>query len=111
LSTLEPLDTFQRMKLVFLFAFSLLLLTPLLWGQEIDIKKLDPKMTREKADEKGIAWFDPRTPPFRLVGFPWIGNVKVYRNGRFVAPSTASRTRLRAAKSTSNLIVPKFCSA
>ena len=29
--------------------------------------------------KKGIAWFDPRTPPFRLVGFPWIGNDKVYR--------------------------------
>ena len=29
-------------------------------------------MTLEKADVKGIAWLDLRTPPIRLVGFPWI---------------------------------------
>jgi len=29
------------MKLVLLFAFFLPLLTPLLWGQEIDLEKLD----------------------------------------------------------------------
>jgi lysophospholipase L1-like esterase len=46
---------------------------------KIDIEKLDPNMTLEKADAKGIAWFDPRTPPFRLVGFPWIGEDKIYR--------------------------------
>jgi len=36
-------------------------------------------MTLEKADTDGIAWFDPGTAPFRLVGFPWIGDDKVYR--------------------------------
>lgn len=48
-------------------------------AQEIDIEKLDPNMTLEKADADGVAWFDPRTAPFRLVGFPWIGGDKVYR--------------------------------
>ncbi|MFT5412591.1 MAG: hypothetical protein ACI9NC_005340, partial [Verrucomicrobiales bacterium] len=46
---------------------------------KIDIEKLDPNMTLENADAKGIVWFDPRTPPFRLVGFPWIGEDKIYR--------------------------------
>ncbi|YCM44633.1 SGNH/GDSL hydrolase family protein [Verrucomicrobiaceae bacterium 227] len=48
-------------------------------AQEIEIEKLDPNMTLKKADANGIAWYDPRTAPFRLVGFPWIDNDKVYR--------------------------------
>ena len=67
------------MKLVFFFALCLLLLNPGLWAQKIDIEKLDPNMTLKKADAKGVAWLDPRTSPFRLVGFPWIGDEKVYR--------------------------------
>lgn len=55
------------------------MLSPSLWAQKIDIEKLDPNMTLEKADAEGIAWFDPRTPPFRLAGFPWIGEDNVYR--------------------------------
>jgi len=54
-------------------------LCPPLWAQEIDIEKLDPNMTLERADAEGVAWFDPRTPPFRLIGFPWIGGDNVYR--------------------------------
>jgi len=50
-----------------------------LQAQEIEIEKLDPNMTLEKADTNGVAWFDPRTAPFRLVGFPWISDDKVYR--------------------------------
>ena len=48
-------------------------------AQKIEIEKLDPNMTLEKADDQGIAWFDPQTPPFRLSGFAWIGEDKVYR--------------------------------
>jgi lysophospholipase L1-like esterase len=47
--------------------------------EKVDIQKLDPNMTLEKADDKGIAWFDPRHPPFRLTGFPWIDEERVYR--------------------------------
>lgn len=47
--------------------------------EKIEIEKLDPNMTLEKADAQGIAWLDPRTPPIRLSGFPWIGEEKVYR--------------------------------
>ena len=61
------------------FALSLFMLNPVLRAQKIDIEKLDPNMTLEKADSKGIAWFDPRAAPFRLVGFPWIDEDKVYR--------------------------------
>ena len=67
------------MKPVLFFALCLSLLSPDLWAQKIDIEKLDPNMTLEKADAKGVAWLDPRTPPFRLVGFPWIEEDKVYR--------------------------------
>jgi lysophospholipase L1-like esterase len=61
------------------FCLSLLNLNLNLWAQKIEIEKLDPNMTLEKADAKGIAWLDPRTPPFRLVGFPWIAEDKIYR--------------------------------
>jgi hypothetical protein len=65
---------------VYLFlALSLFMLNPVLRAQKIDIEKLDPNMTLEKADSQGIAWFDPRAAPFRLVGFPWIDEDKVYR--------------------------------
>ncbi len=67
------------MKPVLFFALFLSLLSPGLWAQKIDIEKLDPNMTLEKTDAKGVAWLDPRTPPFRLVGFPWIEEDKVYR--------------------------------
>ncbi len=67
------------MKPVLFFAHCLPLLSSIVWAQKIDIEKLDPNMTLEKADAKGVAWLDPRTPPFRLVGFPWISEDKVYR--------------------------------
>jgi len=67
------------MKSLSFLAFCFSLLSLGLRAQEIEIEKLDPNMTLEKADAKGIAWFDPRTPPFRLVGFPWITEDKVYR--------------------------------
>lgn len=67
------------MKFVLFCALCLSMTGPGLRGQEIDIEKLDPNMTLEKADSKGIAWFDPRAVPFRLVGFPWIAEDQVYR--------------------------------
>ena len=67
------------MKATTIFALYLAMLTPFLRAQQIDIEKLDPNMTLEKADAEGVAWFDPRTPPFRLVGFPWIDDDHVYR--------------------------------
>lgn len=69
----------QVMNAALYLALCLLVFCPALRAQKIDIEKLDPNMTLEKADAKGVAWFDPRTPPFRLVGFPWIGEDKVYR--------------------------------
>ena len=45
----------------------------------VDIQRLDPNMTLTKADSDGVAWLDPRSAPFRLVGFPWIGEDQVYR--------------------------------
>ncbi len=47
--------------------------------ETVDIERLDPNMTLTKADSDGIAWLDPRSAPFRLVGFPWIGEDHVYR--------------------------------
>lgn len=68
------------MKLFITIAMHLTLVgLSFLQAQEIDIEKLDPNMTLEKADTNGVAWFDPRTAPFRLVGFPWISDDKVYR--------------------------------
>ena len=50
------------------------------WAQEkVDIQRLDPNMTLAKADSEGIAWLDPRSTPFRLVGFPWIEHDRVFR--------------------------------
>ena len=67
------------MKPVLFFALCLSFFISSLPAQEIEIEKLDPNMTLEKADSKGVAWLDPRTAPFRLVGFPWIGEDKIYR--------------------------------
>jgi len=73
-------DGVHIMKLATIIATHLSLFgLSLTQAQEIDIEKLDPNMTLEKADADGVAWFDPRTAPFRLVGFPWIGENKLYR--------------------------------
>lgn len=47
--------------------------------EAIDVERLDPNMTLKRADTEGIAWFDPRMAPFRLLGFPWIEQDKVFR--------------------------------
>ena len=60
----------------FLFAF---LLIPFLSAKEPSIEELDPNMTLKKADSKGIAWFDPKEKPFRLVGFKYIKQDGIFR--------------------------------
>ena len=64
------------MKIIFLL---IVLLVPLISAQESRIEELDPNMTLEKADAKGIAWFEPKAQPFRLVGFKWIKNDGIFR--------------------------------
>lgn len=50
------------------------------WAQgKLDIQRLDPNMTLAKADSEGVAWLDPRSAPFRLIGFPWIEQDRVFR--------------------------------
>lgn len=49
------------------------------FAQEPIAQKLDPYMSLKKADENGIVWFDPRTEPFEIFGFEWIGEDSVYR--------------------------------
>ncbi len=61
-------------SLLFFFFF-----VSFLSAQQPSIEELDPNMTLEKADSKGIAWFDPKEKPFRLVGFKWIQKDGVYR--------------------------------
>ncbi len=65
------------MKLKLLFALFCLSVIPDIWSQEIGGRDAD--MPTGTADADGIVWHDPRTPPFRIVGFPWIGKDKVYR--------------------------------
>ena len=55
------------------------LLVSYTFAKEKSIEDLDPNMTLEKADSKGIAWFDPKKEPFRLVGFKYIKQDGIYR--------------------------------
>jgi len=47
--------------------------------QETDVTKIDPNMAVSDVSVSGIAWHDPREKPFRLQGFKWIGQDRVYR--------------------------------
>lgn len=86
----------------FIFAaFFLSLFCSALCAQESDLQQLDPSTTLERADANGISWLDPRTPPVRLVGFPWIDEDRVYRRLP-VKPEWAIREEIdRLADSTS----------
>ncbi|NQU11453.1 SGNH/GDSL hydrolase family protein [bacterium] len=66
------------MKTYYLF-LSVFLFLSAAEARELNIEELDPNMTLEQADASGMAWFDPREKPFRLTGFKWIGQDKVYR--------------------------------
>ena len=48
-------------------------------ARELDGDKLVADTTRARADAAGMAWFDPREKPFRVSGFPWIKEDKVFR--------------------------------
>lgn len=49
------------------------------FAQKSKIGHLDASETIAKADANGVAWLDPRTPPFHLAGLPWIDQENVYR--------------------------------
>jgi lysophospholipase L1-like esterase len=46
---------------------------------EIDVLKIDKNMTIESVDENGLVWLNPNQEPFKLVGFNWFEQDKVYR--------------------------------
>ena len=46
---------------------------------KIDILKIDKNMTIHSVDESGLVWLDPDQKPFKLVGFNWFEQDKVYR--------------------------------
>ncbi|HOG51682.1 MAG TPA: SGNH/GDSL hydrolase N-terminal domain-containing protein, partial [Lentisphaeria bacterium] len=41
--------------------------------------RLDANMAIPEVIEEGIAWYDPGQPPFRISGFPWFAQDKVFR--------------------------------
>ena len=47
--------------------------------QKSNVGQLDGNETLAKADSSGVAWLDPRTPPFQLAGLPWIDEENAYR--------------------------------
>lgn len=48
-------------------------------SNEINALKLDKNMTVETVDENGLIWLNPDQPPFKLIGFYWFEQDKVYR--------------------------------
>lgn len=56
-----------------------LTLIPFMLYGEPSIENLDPNMALQKVDANGISWNDPRQGNFRLSGFPWIKEDKVFR--------------------------------
>jgi len=46
---------------------------------KIDVLKIDKNMTIESVDENGLVWLNPNQSPFKLVGFNWFEQDKVYR--------------------------------
>ena len=47
--------------------------------KNIDVLKIDKYMTIESVDESGLAWLDPTRKPFKLVGFNYFEQDKVFR--------------------------------
>lgn len=47
--------------------------------QAMDISKFDKNMKIRKADENGVAWYQPYEPPFKLAGLYWFEQDRVYR--------------------------------
>ena len=48
-------------------------------SKQIDVLKIDKNMTIESVDENGLVWLDPNQTPFKLTGFYWFEQDKVYR--------------------------------
>ncbi|MFA6816985.1 MAG: SGNH/GDSL hydrolase family protein [Lentisphaeria bacterium] len=48
-------------------------------NDKIDVLKIDKNMTIESVDENGLIWLNPNQSPFKLVGFYWFEQDKVYR--------------------------------
>ena len=46
---------------------------------KIDVLKIDKNMTIESVDENGLIWLNPNQEPFKLIGFNWFEQDKVYR--------------------------------
>ena len=46
---------------------------------KIDVLKIDKNMTIESVDENGLIWLNPNQSPFKLIGFNWFEQDKVYR--------------------------------
>jgi lysophospholipase L1-like esterase len=61
-----------------LIAILLVVLPAPVYAEE-DIGKLDKNMAIKTVDANGIAWYKPTAAPFRLVGFKWYDQDKVYR--------------------------------
>ena len=45
----------------------------------MDISKFDKNMAIKKADKNGLVWHMPYEKPFKLAGFYWFDQDKVYR--------------------------------
>lgn len=48
-------------------------------SKQIDVLKIDKNMTIESVDENSLVWLDPNQSPFKLIGFNWFEQDKVYR--------------------------------
>jgi hypothetical protein len=48
-------------------------------NKALDISKFDKNMEIKKADENGLVWHMPYEEPFKLAGFYWFDQDKVYR--------------------------------
>ena len=48
-------------------------------NKALDISKFDKNMEIKKADENGLVWRLPYEKPFKLAGFYWFDQDKVYR--------------------------------
>ncbi len=46
---------------------------------KINVLKIDKNMTIKSVDENGLVWLNPDQSPFKLVGFNWFEQDKVYR--------------------------------
>ncbi len=48
-------------------------------SDKIDVLKIDKNMAINSLDASGLVWLDPSQKPFKLIGFNWFEQDKVYR--------------------------------